>query len=112
MYYADSHGPYHESFPPEKILRTRMLEEWIAEDNANGDPTYSGALTKWRDDVVSRLINKLPCSIRMPICLMHASKLSNQKVWIERDGSIWNQSPRETNGLRQLVAAIHQEVLH
>lgn len=98
--------PYFTCEPQAKILRTQMLDIWITEDLNNDDLSYTTALRKWRDEVLTRLINKRPCTIRIPQRLMSVCKLTSQKVWVERDGSVWNQSPREPVGRRQLVAAI------
>jgi hypothetical protein len=49
----------------------------------------------WRDDVISRTPQPLPCKRRMPECLLpfHNLKLNEGKVEIREDRSVWT-----TNG--------------
>lgn len=113
MYYADSHGPYFESLPslpPQMLLRTQMLEDWIREDESNGHRDARTAVVKWRDDIWKRLPNEKPCTIKIPRCFVKILGLSSQSVWIEQNGTVWVHSAPENcdeNGRRVLVAPRH-----
>ncbi|KKW39915.1 hypothetical protein A2454_03370 [Candidatus Peribacteria bacterium RIFOXYC2_FULL_55_14] len=68
--------------------RIAMLQAWIAEDLAHGDEALGGALTKWRDEILTRLHTRRPLIIRIPELFVRHLGLSNQRVLINESHEV------------------------
>lgn len=82
------------------MARLAALQRWIAADRAEGVFSLDGALRKWRDDVVTRLIARRPLRIRIPELFQTALGLRGPKVVITEDGSVYTYTGRKGSDFR------------
>ena len=84
----------------EGTTRLQALQRWISTDRVEGDFLLTGALRKWRDDVVTRLSSLRPLRIRIPELFQTALSLHGQKVVILEDSSVHEYLGRGASGFR------------
>lgn len=76
--------------------RTAMLLEWVQADLAEQNESLSGALLKWREELMQRLTNRRPILIRIPRIFVEHLGLSSQKVLITESHEVL--SVQSSNG--------------
>lgn len=86
---------------PAGEARLLQLQQWSAADRTEGDFRLTGALRKWRDDVIRRLCPSRPLRIRIPKLFLSALGLHDQKVVICEDGSVSEFLGRDASGFRR-----------
>jgi hypothetical protein len=75
-------------------LRATNLNNWIAEDRLQGQYCSMKTLTRWRDNLISRLQEQsttplqYPRDLKLPTILMRAHGLCSQKIRLKANGSV------------------------